>query len=194
LQLLEKSVELCGGEIFEYLWGLKTFFTKISTTFSYGIRITKFLARWKACCEVYVMTWSRVYFGCLLFLHLVIFKKIWFMLLGFSCDGTCLSWIEFIFGLCMWASILVYLFEVYVMTWSRVYFWLCIVSSSCDLQKDMVHASRFLLWWHMSLMDRVHLWSLYVSLYIGISFWSHCKCYGGYGDGYLGIYLDVIFT
>ena len=27
-------------------------------------------------------------------------------------DGTCLSWIEFIFDLSMWASILVYIFEV----------------------------------------------------------------------------------
>ena len=34
------------------------------------------------------------------------------MLLGFSCDGTCLSWIEFIFDFSMWASILVYIFEV----------------------------------------------------------------------------------
>ena len=34
------------------------------------------------------------------------------MFLGSSCDGTCLSWIEFIFDLRMWASILVYIFEV----------------------------------------------------------------------------------
>ena len=34
------------------------------------------------------------------------------MLMGFSCDGTCLSWIELIFGLSMWAYILVYIFEV----------------------------------------------------------------------------------
>ena len=33
------------------------------------------------------------------------------MLLGFSCDGTCLSWMEFIFDISMWASILVYIFE-----------------------------------------------------------------------------------
>ena len=31
--------------------------------------------------------------------------------LGVSYDGTCLSWIEFIFDLSMWASILVYIFE-----------------------------------------------------------------------------------
>ena len=46
---------------------------------------------------------------CLLFLHLVLFKKVWSMLLGFSCDDTCLSWIEFIFDLSMRAYILVYL-------------------------------------------------------------------------------------
>ena len=34
------------------------------------------------------------------------------MLLGFSYDGTCLSWIEFIFDLSIWASILVYIFEL----------------------------------------------------------------------------------
>ena len=42
----------------------------------------------------------------------MIFKKVWFMLLSFSCDDTCLSWIEFIFDLSMWASIFVYIFEV----------------------------------------------------------------------------------
>ena len=31
-------------------------FTKIGITFSYVIKITKFLARWKACYEGYVMT------------------------------------------------------------------------------------------------------------------------------------------
>ena len=113
LQLLEKSLKLCAGGIFRHIWELKRF-TKIDITFSYGIRITKFLARWKACCEGYVMRWSRLSLVFLLFLHLVIFKKVWFMLLGFSCDGTCLSWIEFIFDLSMWASILVYLFEVIV--------------------------------------------------------------------------------
>ena len=53
----------------------------------------------------------------LLFIHFVMFGKIWFILPGFSCDGTCLSWIEFIFDLSMWAYILVYIFEVieYVM-------------------------------------------------------------------------------
>ena len=50
----------------------------------------------------------------LVFLHLVILKKVWFMLLGFSCNDTCLSWIEFIFDLSMWASILVYIFEFIV--------------------------------------------------------------------------------
>ena len=47
----------------------------------------------------------------LLFLHLVIFWNVWFILLGLSCDDTCLLWIEFIFDLSMWASILVYIFE-----------------------------------------------------------------------------------
>ena len=41
-----------------------------------------------------------------------IFEKVWFLLLGFSCDGACLSWIEFIFDLSMWASILIYIFGV----------------------------------------------------------------------------------
>ena len=50
----------------------------------------------------------------LLVLHIVIFGKVWFILLGFSCDDTCLSWIEFIFDLSMWASILVYIFEVFM--------------------------------------------------------------------------------
>ena len=59
-------------------------FTKIDISFSFGIGITKFLARWKACDKGYVMTGSRDYFG-------------------FS-----------------------------------------IVSSSCDLQKGMVHSARFL--------------------------------------------------
>ena len=72
--------------------------TKIGITFSYRIRITNFLARWKYCYEGYVMTWYRVSFGFYTF------------------------------------------------------------SSSCDLQKGMVHASRFLLWWHMSFMDNVHIW------------------------------------
>ena len=48
----------------------------------------------------------------LLFLHLFIFEKVWFILMGFSCDDTCLSWIEFIFDLSMWASILVYIYGV----------------------------------------------------------------------------------
>ena len=37
-------------------------FTKIDITFSYEMRITKFLARWKACYEGYVVTRSRDYF------------------------------------------------------------------------------------------------------------------------------------
>ena len=44
----------------------------------------------------------------------MIFKKVWLMLLGFSCDDTCLSWIEFISDIHMWASILVYIFEVII--------------------------------------------------------------------------------
>ena len=55
---------------------------------------------------------SRFYFGFLWFLNIVIFEKVWFILLAFSCDDTCLSWIEFIFDLGMWASILVYIFGV----------------------------------------------------------------------------------
>ena len=74
-------------------------FTKTGITFSYGIEITKFLARWKYCYQGYVVTWSRDYFG------------------------------------------------------------FYIVSSSCDLRKGLVHAFGFLLWCHMSIMDRVHLWS-----------------------------------
>jgi len=65
------------------------------------------------------MWWLDIEFllGFLLFLHLVIFNKVWFVLHGFSCNGTCLSWIEFIFDLSMWGYILVYLFKViqYVM-------------------------------------------------------------------------------
>ena len=38
-------------------------FTKIDITLSYGIKITKLLARWKACYEGYVMKRSRIYFG-----------------------------------------------------------------------------------------------------------------------------------
>ena len=34
------------------------------------------------------------------------------MLVGFSCDATCLSWIELIFDIGMWTSLLIYLFEV----------------------------------------------------------------------------------
>ena len=36
--------------------------------------------------------------------HLVILENVWFMLVGFSCDDTCLSWIELIFdlGMCCW--------------------------------------------------------------------------------------------
>ena len=41
----------------------------------------------------------------------MIFKNLWLMLLGFSCDDTCLSWLEFILYLSMWAYILVYIFE-----------------------------------------------------------------------------------
>ena len=65
------------------------------------------------------MWWNYLEFilVCPLFLRIMIFKKVWLMLLGFSCDGTCLSWIEFIFDISMWAYILVYIFEVieYVM-------------------------------------------------------------------------------
>ena len=49
---------------------------------------------------------------CLFFLHLVIFKNSWFMLMDFSYDDTCLSWVEFIFDLSMWAYIVVYIFGV----------------------------------------------------------------------------------
>ena len=87
-------------------------FTKIDITFSYRIGITKFLARWKACYECYVMTWSRVSFGFSIVSSSCDLRNLWFILLGFSCDGTCLSWIEFIVDLSMWASILVYIFEV----------------------------------------------------------------------------------
>ena len=60
------------------------------------------------------MWWHDLYFILvfLLCLHLMILKNVWFILLGFSCNGACLSWIEFIFYLSMWASILVYIFEV----------------------------------------------------------------------------------
>ena len=87
-------------------------FTKIGITFSYGIDITKFLSHWKACYEGYVIHDLEFILVSLRFLHLVIFRKVWFILLGFSCYGTCLSWIEFIFDLSMWASILLYIFEV----------------------------------------------------------------------------------
>ena len=101
-------------------------FTKIGVTFLYRIEITKFLARWKDCCEGYVMTWYRVYFG------------------------------------------------------------LSTISSSCDLQKGMVHSSGFFLWWHMSLMDRVHLilvceplyWHIYLKSLWRIWWW--CCIYLSY--------------
>ena len=57
------------------------------------------------------MTGPIFSFVFLLFLHLVIFKKVWFMILGFSYDDTCLSWIEFIFDLSMRSFIMVYIFE-----------------------------------------------------------------------------------
>ena len=38
-------------------------FTKIGITFSYGIRITKFLVHWKACYTHYVIKGSRFSFG-----------------------------------------------------------------------------------------------------------------------------------
>ena len=50
-------------------------------------------------------------------------------------------------------------YEGYVVTWSTVYFGFYIVYLYFDLQKGMVHAFGFPFWWHMSLMDRVHIWS-----------------------------------
>ena len=68
------------------------------------------------------------------------------------------------------------------MKWYRNYFGFSNVSSSCDLQKGMVRSAGLLLWWHMSFMDRVPLWSYYVRLYIGIYLWIHSIHYGGYDD------------
>ena len=44
-------------------------------------------------------------------LHIVVLEKLWFMLVGFSCDDTCLSWIELILDLGMWASLNIYLWS-----------------------------------------------------------------------------------
>ena len=71
---------------------------------------------------------------------------------------------------------------------SRDYFGFSTISSSCDLQKCMVHSVGFLLWWHMSLMDRFHLWYYKVSLYIDIYISSH---YGGYDDDIEQIYAMI---
>ena len=76
-------------------------FMKNDITFSYGIRITKFLAHWKYGCNGYVMNIPRSSFGFYIVFHIVILEKVWFMLVGFSCDGTCLSWIELILDLGM---------------------------------------------------------------------------------------------
>ena len=86
-------------------------FTKIDISFSYGIGIEKLLAGWKYCNEEYVVKGSIVYF--------------YFSIVSWSCDiRKCMvhssgfllwwhmsSWIEFIFDLSMWDSILVYIFE-----------------------------------------------------------------------------------
>ena len=87
-------------------------FTKIGITFSYRTSITKFLAHWKDCYEGYVMTRYRVSFGLYSISSSCDRQKVWFIFLGFSCDDICLSWIEFIFDIIIWSSILVYIFEV----------------------------------------------------------------------------------
>ena len=56
----------------------------------------------------------------------------------------------------------------YVVTWSRAYYGFSIVSSSFDLEKGMVHASGFLLWWHMSLM---------IELIFDLSMWASILVY-----------------
>ena len=126
MHLWIKNAKVFGGAIFGHLWGLRRF-TKNGTTFSYGIRITKLLARWKDGCEGYVIYLYKYSFG------------------------------------------------------------FYIVSSYCNLGKFMVHLYGFLLWWHMSFMDRAHLGSWYVSLSLGISLWIHYICYELYNDGHLGI-------
>ena len=91
-------------------------FTKIGITFSYRTSITKFLAHWKYCYEGYVMTRYRVSFGLYSISSSCDRQKVWFIFLGFSCDDICLSWIEFIFDIIIWSSILVYIFEVIMET------------------------------------------------------------------------------
>ena len=99
-----RKVKLCGGEIFGHLWGLKRFIkidilSHTESELQNSSLIGNIVMR--------DMWWQDIKFSlvCILFLHIMIFKKVWFMLLGFSCDGTCLSWIEFIFDLSMWAYI-----------------------------------------------------------------------------------------
>ena len=55
-QLLEKMQNI----VEEKFLGI---FTQIEITFSYGIKITKFLVCWKTCYEGYVVILSRDYFG-----------------------------------------------------------------------------------------------------------------------------------
>ena len=90
---------------------------------------------------IYILFWFLI-----LFLHLVIFERVWFMLLVFSCDDTCLSWIEFIFDLSMWAYILVYLFEIIM----RIWWWCCI-----PLFYDMIH---FIIIIHVIMMYNIWCW------------------------------------
>ena len=85
---------------------------------------------------------------CLFFHHLVIFKKVWFMLLGFSCDGTCLSWIEFIFDL---SCEPLYWCIFFKSLW-RIWWWCCIT-----LCYDMIH---FMMIMHIHSMMLMHSYTI----------------------------------
>ena len=52
-------------------------FTKIGITFSYGTRITKFLACWKYCYDRYVVAWYRAYFGLSIVSSSCDLRKVW---------------------------------------------------------------------------------------------------------------------
>ena len=81
------------------------------------------------------MWWNdlEIILVCILFLHILIFENLWFMLLGFSCDGTCLSWIEFIFDLSMWPLYWYIYLNLLHILW-RLWWWYCI-----HLCYDMIH-------------------------------------------------------
>ena len=96
----------------------------------------------------------------LLFIHFVMFEKIWFILPGFSCDGTCLSWIEFIFDLSMWASILVYIFgaimEAMMMMLHNFMLWYYTLYDVDALLYNMMYMHT-IVWWCSTMHYDVYL-------------------------------------